>query len=71
MSARIQFKDDELLALWHLVSEAREGLDEEATTDELRLYRTITVKITAARRRSKGNKSPKRVIKSIDANAEN
>lgn len=48
MSERISFTYEELKQLLHLLSEARESLDEDATEDEFRLSNIVSTKIGRA-----------------------
>jgi GH18 family chitinase len=48
MSERISFSYEEIQQLRHLLSEARESLDEEATEDEYRLSNAIDTKVSRA-----------------------
>ena len=48
MSERISLSYEELKALVGLISEAREGLDEDATENELVIYAQVTTKVSRA-----------------------
>lgn len=48
MSERISFTFEELQQLRHLLSEARESLDEDATEEEYRLSNEVDTKINRA-----------------------